>query len=77
MPRHNPERKEKKRTVIRRESVTGKNYKITQRSEVNPEAGSIRGLWPNATSGHNPKLIKRSEVNPEAGSIGGIWPKKM
>jgi hypothetical protein len=28
-----------------KEPITGKIYTIKQRSEVNPEAGKIRGIW--------------------------------
>jgi hypothetical protein len=37
----------KTKTITKKvkEPITGKTYIIKQRSEVNPKAGSIRGLW--------------------------------
>jgi hypothetical protein len=38
-------KKTKKTTKTVKNPLTGKTYKIHSRTEINPEAGSIRGLW--------------------------------
>ena len=38
-------RKEKTVKKVVKNELTGKTYTIRKRSEVNPEAGSIRGVW--------------------------------